>query len=49
MNVLHPDPARPSRPARPRPPRALQPGWLAAALALTPLLLASCTDDVAAN
>jgi hypothetical protein len=36
------------RPTAPRP-RALPPDWLAAALALAPLLLASCTDDVAAN
>jgi hypothetical protein len=44
MKVLPPDP----RPTAPRP-RALPPGWLAAALALAPLLLAGCTDDVAAN
>ncbi len=39
MKVRHPDP----RPRRPRS-RALPPGWLAAAFALAPLLLASCTD-----
>jgi hypothetical protein len=44
MRTPHPDP-RPSRPQ----PRALPPGWLIAALALAPLLLAGCTDDVAAN
>jgi hypothetical protein len=44
MKVPHPDP----RPTRPRP-RALPPGWLPAAFALVPLLLAGCTDDVAAN
>jgi hypothetical protein len=36
------------RPTRPRARRALPPGWLvAAAWALAPLLLASCTDDLA--
>jgi hypothetical protein len=44
MRTAHPDP----RPNRPRP-RALPPGWLPAVLVLAPLLLASCTDDVAAN
>jgi len=38
------------RPTRPRARRALPPGWLAAAAwALAPLLLASCTEGVAAN
>jgi ABC-type cobalamin transport system permease subunit len=56
MRTPHPDP----RPSRPRA-RALPPGWLlswavvratrtiAAVLALAALLVASCTDDVAAN
>jgi len=44
MKTPHSDP----RPTAPRP-RALPPGWLAAALALAPLVLSSCTDDVAAN
>ncbi len=44
MKVRHPDP----RPSRLRA-RALPPGWLVAAFALAPLLLASCTDDVTAN
>jgi hypothetical protein len=44
MKVLHRDP-RPTRP----PSRALPPGWLTVAFALAPLLLAGCTDDVAAN
>ncbi len=47
MKVPLPDPC-PSRSSRPRA-RALPPGWLAAVLALAPLLLASCTDDVTAN
>ncbi|HSR26276.1 MAG TPA: hypothetical protein VLW53_22160 [Candidatus Eisenbacteria bacterium] len=41
MRTPHPDP----RPTRPRA-RALQPGWLATACALAPLLLASCTDSL---
>jgi hypothetical protein len=44
MKVLPPDP----RPTAPRP-RALPPGWLIAAFALAPLLLAGCTDDVGTN
>jgi len=56
VRTPHPNP----RPTAPRP-RALPPGWppswavvratrtTAAALALAPLLLASCTDDVTAN
>jgi hypothetical protein len=45
MRTPHRNP-RPTR--RPRP-RALPPGWLPAVLALAPLLLASCTDQVAAT
>jgi len=41
-------PHRNPRPTAPRP-RALPPGWLSAAFALAPLLLAGCTDDVAAS
>jgi hypothetical protein len=47
MKVLHPDPyLLATRRARTRP---LPPGWLIAAFALAPLLLASCTDNVTAN
>jgi hypothetical protein len=46
MKVLrHADPRSRRRPRA----RALPPAWLIAVLALPPLLLASCTDDVAAN
>ena len=59
MRTPLPDP-RPGLTACPTAPRprahppagrhaAHPPGWLAAALALAPLLLANCTDDVAAN
>jgi hypothetical protein len=41
MTNSHVDP----RPTRPRA-RALPPGWLGAADALAPLLLASCTDSL---
>jgi hypothetical protein len=44
MRTPHPAP-RPSRPSA----RALPPGCLPTVLALAALLLASCTDDVAAN
>src|SRR5262245_30778296 len=44
MKALHTHP----RPTRPRA-RALPPGWLVAAVALAPFLLASCTDDLAAK
>ena len=44
MRNSHPDP-RPTRPHS----RALPPGWLVAAVALASILLASCTDDLAAK
>jgi hypothetical protein len=44
MRSPHPDP----RPTRPRA-RALPPAWLVAAVALAPLLLASCTDSLTAS
>jgi hypothetical protein len=45
MRNSHADP----RPTRPRARRALPPGWLGAAVALAPLLLASCTDSLTAS
>jgi hypothetical protein len=45
MRTLPPDP----RPTRGPQPRVLPPGWLTVAATLAPLLLAGCTDDVAAN
>src|SRR2546430_11593796 len=45
MRNSHDDP----RPTRPRARRALPPGWLGAAVALAPLLLASCTDSLTAS
>jgi hypothetical protein len=45
MSTLHPDPRPSSRPRA----RTLPPGWLAAALVLAPLLVAGCTDDLAAK
>jgi hypothetical protein len=44
MKVPHSD----RRPCCPRP-RAVPPGWLTVAFALAALLIAGCTDDVAAN